>query len=201
MEYGNVLLCSFLYYPYVVRHYLSQNKLDKLHVGCGNNRYAGWINADIHVKSDLIIFLQKKLPFRDESLRRIYSEHVLEHVPYQTAVFFLKEARRTLQPGGILRIAMPDLDDLVDGYQHDWKKFDWLTWPEFSFIKTRAEMMNIAFRWWGHQHLYNKEELARALTDAGFVKIHFAGYRQSEVEDLRGLETRPDSTLIVEAVK
>ncbi len=62
-------------------------------------------------------------------------------------------------------------------------------------------MINIAFRWWGHQHIYNQEELAGALTDAGFSKIDFVGHSQSEHDDLRNLETRADSRLIAEAVK
>lgn len=201
IDYCHILFCTLMFYPFVVRYYLSRDKRDKLHVGCGNNLLNGWINADISLKSDLIIFMQKRLPFRKNSLKNIYCEHVLEHVSYDTAVFFLKEVHRTLQVRGIIRIAMPDLDDLIDGYQNDWKRFDWLSWPDFSFIKTRAEMINIAFRWWGHQHLYNKEELARALIEAGFTTFNFVERNQSIFEALRGLETRLDSTLIVEAEK
>ena len=190
-----------LYYPYIARYYLSGGKNKRLHVGCGKNRFEGWINADINPRADLIVFLQKRLPFRNNSLLRIYSEHVLEHVPYRTGLSFLKETYRTLQSGGVIRIAMPDLDDLIDGYQKDWRRFDWVSWPQFSFIKTRAEMINIAFRWWGHRHLYNREEVIRILTEAGFTKFVFTEPGQSEYEDLRGLETRLDSKLVVEAVK
>lgn len=197
----NFFLCSILYYPYIWRFYLTKNKQRKLHVGCGKNIFQGWINTDINPRSDLIIFLQKKLPFKNNYLEKIYLEHVLEHVPYRTAVFFLKEAYRTLQHGSIIRIAMPDLDDLIDGYQNDWKRFDWVNWPAHSFIKTRAEMINIAFRWWGHEHLYNREELERALREAGFSKFKFPEHGQSDLDDLRGLETRRDSKLIAEAVK
>lgn len=191
-----------LYYPYLARyHSFSTSKSRRLHVGCGKNYFDGWINADIDPRADLIIFLHKRLPFRDNFLQRIYLEHVLEHVSYQAGVLFLKEAHRTLQPGGVIRIAMPDLDDLIEGYQEDWRRFEWVNWPEFSFIKTRAEMINIAFRWWRHQHLYNREELARVLTEAGFSGFQFVERCQSRYQDLRALETRLDSKLVVEAVK
>ena len=62
-------------------------------------------------------------------------------------------------------------------------------------------MMNIAFRWWGHRHLYNREELERALKVAGFTNIRFNASGQSQHPLLRGLETRLDSKLIAEAVK
>ena len=96
---------------------------------------------------------------------------------------------------------MPDLDDLIDGYQNDWQRFDWIGWPEFSFIETKAEMINIAFRWWGHKHLYNRAELKRALLKAGFHCFQFERIGESQYDDLKGLETRIDSKLIVEAIK
>lgn len=193
---------SFLfYYPYVMRQRFFRAHIPRLHVGCGRNHFSGWINADITPSADLIVFLQRRLPFPDASLNRIYSEHVLEHVSYENGVFFLRQAYRVLNKGGIIRIAMPDLDDLIDGYQQNWRRFDWVNWPDFSFLHTRAQMINVAFRWWGHQHLYNREELIRALTEAGFSRFQFVDWGKSTYEDLRGLETRIDSRLIVEAVK
>jgi len=193
--------CHLLFYPFALRYQLDRNRFAKLHVGCGTNRFDGWINADIDPRADMIVFLQKKLPFGSNSLEIIYSEHVLEHVSYARCVFFLKEAYRTLKPNGVIRISMPDLDYLIDSYQNNWKEMEWISWPEYSFIKTRAEMINIAFRWWGHQHLYNKEELARALREAGFTTFAFQEYGKSEFKDLIGLETRSDSKLIAEAIK
>ncbi|HEY3354736.1 MAG TPA: methyltransferase domain-containing protein [Polyangia bacterium] len=194
-------LSQLLYFPYVLRLRLQRRPSRKLQVGCGAHRFPGWTNADIDPRADLIIYLERRLPFADRSLDRIYSEHVLEHVPYEVAVQFLREAWRVLAPGGVVRIAMPDLDDLVDGYCSDWRRFDWINWPDLAFVKTRAQMLNIAFRWWGHRHLYNREELARALFDAGFTEHEFVDLGQSRWPDLRGLETRLDSKLVVDAVK
>ncbi len=197
-----LVACHLLFYPYALRYQLGRYKSAKLHVGCGKNRFEGWINADIDPRADLIIFLQKRLPLRTNSLERIYSEHVLEHVSYPKGVFFLKEAYRTLKPNGIVRIAIPDLDVIVDGYQNgSWKESEAMKKPSLAFIKTRAEMMNIAFRWWGHRHLYNKEELMRALLEAGFTAVTFHEYGKSDFNDLSKLETRQESKLIAEAIK
>jgi len=196
------LVTHILYYPYLVRYYLFRRaRPRRLHVGCGTVRFPGWINADINPSAELIIFLQKHLPFPSDYLERIYSEHVFEHLKYAEGVNFLKEAHRVLVPGGVIRIAMPDLDDLIDGYRNDWRRLDWVNWPQFSFIRTRAEMINMAFRGWGHQHLYNREELARALERAGFSSFCFTENAKSQHADLQGLETRRDSKLIVEATK
>ena len=185
----------------LARYYLDRNRSTRLHVGCGSVQLEGWVNADIDPRAQLIVNLKRRLPFPANALDRIYSEHVLEHVSAEDGVSFLREAHRTLRPGGVIRVAMPDLDDLIDGYSNDWKRFDWLHWPGHEFIRTRAEMLNIAFRWWGHLYLYNREELERRLHEAGFSSITFCEHGESIHEDLRNLETRDDSRLIAEATK
>jgi SAM-dependent methyltransferase len=92
-----------LYWPWVFKHRLGALRaFTRLHVGCGRNRFKGWINPDIDPRADLVVFLEKRLPFSDGFLDRIYSEHVLEHVPCEIGLAFLKEARRALKPGGVL---------------------------------------------------------------------------------------------------
>lgn len=189
-----------LYHPYRWRMALRRNAPRRLQVGSGSNRLEGWINADIAPSADVIVFMERRLPFPDASLDRIFLEHVLEHASFETGLGFLREARRVLRPDGVIRIAVPDLEDLVRGYlADDWRRFDWVNWPEHSFIRTRAQMINIGFRWWGHQYLYDRQDLSRILDEAGFKGIEFVDLGQSRHADLRNLETRPDSTLIVEA--
>jgi len=194
---------QLLYWPRVIRLRQRKNPPRRLQVGCGDNLFHGWINADITPKAELIIFLERRLPFPEASLSRIYSEHVLEHVPFEVGLGFLREALRALEPGGVIRLAVPDLRELAEGYlQGDWKtRFDWTRWPDYAFLKTGAQMINVGFRWWGHQHLYDREELQRALEEAGFTEISFPALQESAFEDLRGLETRLDSLLIAEAIK
>lgn len=191
-----------LYHPYRWRLALRGTTPRRLQIGSGCNRLDGWINSDITPSADVIVFMERRLPFSDETLDRIYLEHVLEHATYETGVRFLCDARRVLRPGGVIRIAVPDLEDLVRGYlADDWRRFDWVNWPEHAFIRSRAQMINIGFRWWGHQYLYDRQDLARVLAEAGFTEIEFVERGQSRHTDLRALETRPDSTLIAEATK
>ncbi len=121
----------------------------------------------------------------------------------EAAVNFLQECNRVLQFGGIMRIAMPSLEFVIQKYNsEDWRSGqDWLTWPEYQFIQTRAEMLNIALRWWGHQYLYDREELYRRLQEAGFEKIRDVEWGMSDVSELINRETRKDSLLICEVQK
>lgn len=172
-----------------------------LQVGCGQNRFEGWINADIVPWADAVVFIERRLPFASNSLETVYSEHVLEHVSAEQGLRFLEEVRRVLRPGGVVRIAMPDLDRIVADYQEDWKRQEWVHWPGHEGITSRGRMINACFRWWGHQYLYNREDLASALIAAGFAEVEAADWGQSRHPRLCGRETRAESLLIMEATK
>jgi SAM-dependent methyltransferase len=51
----------------------------------------------------------KKIPLPDESVEVIYNSHMLEHLDRVEVVSFLDEAKRVLQPGGIIRCVIPDV--------------------------------------------------------------------------------------------
>jgi predicted SAM-dependent methyltransferase len=175
----------------------------KLHVGCGENYFDGWINVDIDSsKADIFHDLAKPLWFYDNTVDFIYSEHFIEHIGIKHAQNMFKEFYRVLKPGGILRIATPDLDYLVKKYvSASWKDQDWIEIYNYQRIQTRAEMLNICFREWGHQYLYDAEELERRLREVGFGKISRQEWNVSMCAELANRETRKDSKLIIEAVK
>ena len=174
----------------------------RLHLGSGTVRLDGWLNIDLETpQADLHCDIRRPLPFPSGSARLIYHEHVMEHITLDEALICLRDWHRLLEPGGVLRIATPDLTYLVERYGGDWRDQEWLRLPEYRFIQTRAQMMNVAFRWWGHQYLYDGEELEGHLAEAGFAPIRRCGYGVSAVPELAGLETRPDSQLILEAVR
>lgn len=177
----------------------------KLHLGCGEVRFNDWINIDLNENlkdTDIIWDLAWGIPVEESSCGLIFSEHMLEHLSADAGLAFLRECHRALQPGGVVRIAMPSLDVLIEKvYLGNWREQDWLTWPDYQFIKTRAEMMNIFFRWWGHQWIYDREELHRRLREAGFTNLRDVEWGKSEVPDMQNRETRPDSLLVCEATK
>ncbi|MCX7858344.1 MAG: methyltransferase domain-containing protein [Deltaproteobacteria bacterium] len=168
-------------------------------------RLSGWINLDansIPGVTDGVWDLKEGIPFENGSCKLIYCEHLLEHFSVEEGLFFLKECHRVLTDDGVVRIAMPSLDVLIrKSCEGNWREQEWLSWPEYSFIQTRAEMLNIAFRWWGHQWLYDLEELERRLREAGFRQVYSVGHGESDIPELRNLETRGDSLLICEARK
>ena len=192
-----------------VSELLARHKTVKLHIGCGTAYKEDWINIDNNSDSnifrlDLPWDLRAPLPFPANSVDFIYHEHFLEHLTVQEGLAALADFRSTLKPGGIMRIAMPDLQGIVNLYLNpDWKEQHAVFFQKFGLghVQTRAEMLNINFRWWGHQWLYDWEELERRLREVGFTRITRCHLRQSTTPDLQELETRNESSLIAEAIK
>lgn len=185
-----------------------KNKIKKLHIGCGAIYKEGWINIDNNSdknikKIDLVWDLRKKLPFPGNSVDFIYSEHFIEHLTYQQGQELLKNLFNIIKKKGVLRIACPDLKKIINGYYYNnWREQSWVKDFNFSWIKSRCEMVNICVNknQWGHQYVYDEEDLKRALRDVGFKKIKKEKFKNSKYPELKNLETRKDS-LIIEAIK
>jgi len=170
----------------------------KVHLGCGTDYKDGWINIDVHgAKLDLAWDLRKRLPFPEGSVDRIYSEHFLEHLTVEEASTVLRGCRAALAVDGAMRISVPDLRAWVGFYlDPDWRKNCDLEKWQLSHIATRAELLNAGVRWWGHQWMYDAEELRRRLTEAGFSDIKECAFCKSDSPDLCGLESRENSVIM-----
>lgn len=176
----------------------------KVNVGCGHEPFAGWVNLDLDPQSraDILWDVTDGLPFANDSCSFIYSEHFLEHLPVREGVRFLAECRRSLRKGGVVRIGMPSAQELTRHYyENAWARQPWLEKYGFTWIKTRAEYINICFREWGHQWLYDAEELHRRLEEAGFTAIDDMSWGESRYAELRNRESRNETLLICEAMK
>lgn len=171
----------------------------KLHVGCGTNYIKDWINIDLDSPlADLKADLREPLPYKNDSVDFIFNEHFIEHITRSEGVLFLKECRRVLKnKSGVLRISTPDLRWLVaqyiSGNLKEWENVYWVP-------KSPCELLNEGMRLWGHQYVYDQEDLIQVLKEAGFSKITLVKYHESLYTDLKGLECRPwHRELIIEA--
>lgn len=92
--------------------------MQKLNFGCGKRFAPGWVNIDFHSADPQVkrVNLLQGFPFPDRSFDVVYSSHVLEHFTPHQAQFLLQEAHRVLKPQGIVRIVVPDLEDLCREY-------------------------------------------------------------------------------------
>jgi predicted SAM-dependent methyltransferase len=89
----------------------------KLHLGCGKNVKEGYINIDKYVQFDgvenLDIF---NLPFDNDSVNEIITEHLIEHIPFKDEEIFWKECFRLLKKEGVLIVEAPDMEWLCEQF-------------------------------------------------------------------------------------
>jgi predicted SAM-dependent methyltransferase len=89
-----------------------------LNLGCGSRFQPSWTNVNFISTGKGVIAhnLTQGIPFADESFDVVYNSHVLEHFPIVPAESFIRECYRVLRPSGILRIVVPDLEQIVRMY-------------------------------------------------------------------------------------
>lgn len=115
------------------------------------------------------------LPLQDSSVDWVFSEHFIEHIQPSQAIAWLAELYRVMRPGGIARISTPDLGLYVSGYADPEQKFydihrERLAGMGMKNLPTsKAWMLNQIFRFYGHQWLYDYQELASFAGQAGFA--------------------------------
>lgn len=140
-------------------------------------------------------WLDAARPFRfaDDTFEAIYCSHLLEHLYPAAAALCVRECHRVLVPGGVLRVAVPDLDAVVASYDPG---------DPDSFLEgllqargERGERSSARHRW----H-YNEGSLRALLAGAGFENPVRCEFRQGLAPDLERIETRRWS-LFMEAVK
>ncbi len=198
--------------------YCAGKAVKKLNLGCGKNILQGWLNTDLQFgKGILFLDASKRLPFESETFDYIFTEHMIEHLPYPLGRQMLFECFRVLKKGGHLRVATPDLEFLIRFYQDkdsDFKK-QYAAWAADAFFpeygKTQeAFVLNNFFHSWGHQFIYDYPALSGVLQDAGFTGICRREVGQSAEESFRDLEAHGRvigddrnryETMVLEAVK
>lgn len=169
---------------------LRQKRDLRLHLGAGTRYVDGWVNIDISSRSkiDLVLDLRKPLPFPDQCVNQIYSEHMLEHLVRVDALRLLRECRRVMAPGAVIRLGVPDAEVYIRAYAEGDRAF-------FESLKhlggaveplnTRMDVINQMFRMGGdHRFAWDFECLEKALVDNGFVDVVRSGSGQSCVEGL-----------------
>lgn len=160
----------------------------RLHVGCGPKRLAGWINADVKPGADAVIDLHDpKLPA--STFAAIYGCHVLEHCYPQDTPRILAALCQALQPGGTLRLSVPDLRlvvaNCVDGhaYGNDASALSVLYGGDYARTTLAPDL---------HRQAFWKERLERLLLEAGFVNVRTWGHGQyPEIDAARDYATFP----------
>ncbi len=181
----------------IIAAHAKPGALRKLHIGCGRNVLEGWLNSDLYPRAKTILHLDATRPFplEDDWLDYIFSEHMIEHVPYSEGVYMLGECHRVLRDGGSVRISTPNLEFLLGLYggersQQENEYIQWMTdryLPDAPYCED-VFIINNHMRRWGHCFIYDEKTLRAAMEKAGFRDVTRCSLCESEHEPFRNLE-------------
>lgn len=157
-----------------------------LHFGCGPHILGKpWENFDREVD------LNKPLPFPDLCAAHILAEHVIEHLDFRAGMRFLRQCRRLLEPGGVLRLCFPD----VTRFEFDPDGNDTAAGLYLEFLESLnepAEQVQDIYRFIldgsGHQSCWTFEATHACLLAAGFRATKYCDYAHSEHPMLNGID-------------
>jgi SAM-dependent methyltransferase len=208
----------------------------RLNLGCGLVTHPRWINVDgswnarlakypvfrralsrvgilpiekaeVPWSSDIFVHdIRKPLPFADCSADAVYASHVLEHLYREQGQQLIRESFRVLSPGGIARIVVPDLNNIVREYLGE-RPFGELSssgnalspgdllnerllmrWPSPS---RRNFLMRVYEAWQdfhSHKWMYDEQSLSRLLRSVGFVEVVRRNYSESLISNISDVE-------------
>lgn len=175
------------------RELLQSLGLCGIQFGSMNRMYRSCLNLDISTATDGMItsapgqmvqlegrgyYLQqdatRPLPIADAAFDWAYSEHFLEHLSLEQAAAWLREVRRVVRAGGVVRISTPDLKRYARAYVDGDDAFFAEHARRLAQMGIagapvrRAWMMNQIFRFYGHQWIYDADEIRYLAAACGF---------------------------------
>ena len=175
----------------------------RLNWGCGEWAIPGWINADIKDDEgiDIVGDIRDGLPLDSDSIDYAVSIHSLPEIPFTEIVPTLKELRRVLKPGGVLRLALPDLDKGIEAYHRKDKEYFKVPDEEAKSVGAKFVTQMV---WYGYSRsLFVPDFVEELLQRAGFDRVNHCAYRKtaSAWSDIVELDNRERESMFVEAVK
>jgi len=183
----------------------------KINLGSGPNGIEGWENIDwgllpflskmtwlrkwlillklldksydIKWPSIVLKDIRYKLSYQDASVDYIYCSHVLEHFEVYQAEKILRECKRVIKVGGVVRIVVPDLKKMMINY----KNADQFCREFFGYSKD-IDMGVLSFFVRGHQWMYDVESMTKLLKKVGFDTVVSGSYRGGKFPDINQLD-------------
>lgn len=149
----------------------------RLHLGCGKRYLPGFIHVDVddHPHLDYRHAIERLPMFGDGTAELIYCCHALEYFDRAQALEVLREWRRVLEPGGVLRMAVPDFGALAAIYAQT-GDLGRLLGPLYGRMAVRTPQGDAVLY---HRTVYDEKSLEFLCKEAGFSAFRRYDWRQT----------------------
>lgn len=163
-----------------LRAYTAENAAIRLMIGSGPSHLDGWLATDLLPSRPDVVLLDAndRFPFDDGVVHRIHTEHMIEHVDHPIGAHMLAECARVLEPGGRIRIATPDFDQVIalavappNEVVALARASNLRNGIDESVADDPVYAVNRLFSGYGHRFLYTEAALRRELETAGFTEV------------------------------
>jgi predicted SAM-dependent methyltransferase len=125
----------------------------------------------------------------------IFSEHMLEHIPLDSAFELLKECARVLRPGHIVRLSVPSLELKVEQYVLESQRAD----EEPDQLLGPGVLLNELFYFHGHRSMFDYTLLSKLMIAAGFVTVSKSEFGEGALAPELDSPERKQYSLYIEA--
>jgi len=167
----------------------------RLELGTNEVNHDGWIPTDVQWRARNYLDATGPWPFPQGSISHVYADNVIEHVSLDGARSLFREAARTMQPGGRIRLVTPDARRCAEVYLEGGELAD-AQKDAHRGAGTRVEhdvdILRGVFIEYDHRYGYawDQNALTAELEAAGFTGVERCELGDSSDAALRGLEWR-----------
>jgi predicted SAM-dependent methyltransferase len=163
-----------------IKNIMNKKEIINLEIGAGDKKGEnGWLTLDVTKNCDINWNLRKGIPFPNESIHKIYSSHLFEHLSFKEGQKLLDECLRVLVPGGVFSICVPNAKIYMEAYV----KGECLEKSKFFIHKpayndtSRIDYVNyMAYMDGEHKYMFDEENLVAILQKKGFINVHLRNY-------------------------
>lgn len=153
----------------------------KLHLGCGKDLKAGYINIDIQKPCDLKHDLRNPLPYNDSSIEEIYSRGVITIFSRKEWRELKKEIIRVLKPGRKLELICHDFEYVLKNFlaNTNGERWDWYLQCIFAAQLNKYDYNKNGFTYDKLIHDLSEEGMINFEKDESNPEfIHLTSYKQ-----------------------